>query len=114
MKLDILPIDKSKIKYKNERFAIDLAENEYIFEVYWNPVAEIFTFHMYDKTGNPIILGRRIVYGVDMLSNAVDDRLPDLKIIPLDKTGKSEKTGITYENFMESVLPYIIEGETDG
>lgn len=110
MKVKYLPINKENIKRKPDRFNIKIGEQEYIIQVSWN-VEGFFSINIYDTHSNPIILGKKIVYGVDILSNVVDDRLPaGYKIIPMDKTGKSESTGITFDNFMDSVKPYIVGG----
>ncbi|MBM7623643.1 phage baseplate plug family protein [Sporohalobacter salinus] len=110
MQVNILPIDTEDIDKSNDRFAIDLDGNTYIFEVFWNPIGEFFSFNMYDENEEALIMGRKIIYGVDMLRNVIDERIPNLKIIPVDKTGDAEKTGITFYNFIESVKPVIIDG----
>lgn len=108
MKVKYLPIDKENIKSRPDRFNIKIDDQEYIIQVSWN-IEGFFSINIYDTLGDPIILGKKIVYGVDILKNVVDDRLPEgYKIIPMDKTGNSEKDGITFDNFMDSVKPYIV------
>lgn len=107
MEINYLPIDKNNIKRKPDRFNITIKDKDLIFEVYWN-YEGYFSFNLYDQAGEPIIYGRRIVYGVDMIDNIINDRLPkDIKIIPMDKTGRAEKNGINFRNFMANVKPYI-------
>lgn len=107
LQLNILPIDVSNIRKQPDKFEIELDGNDYIFKVFWNEQGQFFSFDMYEEDG-PMIQGRRIVYGVNMLENIADERVPDVQIIPADKTGDAEKTGITFDNFMSSVKPVIV------
>lgn len=107
MELNYLPINKSKTKM--DKFIIQLGESEYLFEIYWNPIGEYFAFNMYDIDENPIILGRKIVHGVDMLDNIIDDRLPNVVILPVNPA--VEEGQITYDNFMDDVKCYILPGD---
>jgi hypothetical protein len=111
MEYQILPIDKSNLKKENDRFAITIGGTEFIFEIFWNDYGQFFSFNLYDQTDNPIIVGKKIVYGFNWLRGITDIRLPAAKIICIDKTGYAEKTGITYENFMASVIPLVIEDD---
>jgi len=110
--VNYLPIKTENINKKPDKFTINLKDAELIFEVFYNAQGEFFSFNLFDKEENPIIYGRRIVYGVNILENIIDDRLPtNVKIIPLDKTGQAEKIGITFDNFMQSVKTYIVVGD---
>jgi hypothetical protein len=103
VQLNYLPITKSKTK--TDRFIIELDENNYIFEVYWNPIGEYFAFNMYDIDENLIISGRKITYNVDMLDNIIDERVPGVQILPVNPAVEDDH--ITYDNFMDSVKCYI-------
>lgn len=107
MKLNYLPINKSKTR--TDSFIIELDGNNYIFEFYYNPIGKHFTFNMHDIDENAIVLGAKIVYNFDMLGNIVDDRLPNVIIMPADPSAQDQK--ITYENFMDSVKCYIFAGD---
>lgn len=107
MKLNYLPINKSKTK--KDKFIITLDNKEYLFEVYWNDIGKFFVFNMYDSEENPIILGRKITYNINMLDNIIDDRLPDVSIYPLNPS--IEDGHITFDNFMETVKCYILPGD---
>lgn len=111
MKVNYLPINKDNIKKAPDSFITTIEKEEFIFKFSWNPEEEAFFFDLADYEGNPILLGRRLTYGQDMLDNVVDDRLPQVKIIPLDKTGVAEEEGINFTNLMKSVRPYIIVGD---
>jgi len=108
--LSYLPIEVDNIKKQPFKFAIDLQNKTLIFEVSYNEQGSFFSFNLFDKEENPILYSRRVVYGVDMLENIVDDRVPEIRIIPVDKTGNAESIGITLDNFMSSVKPYIVGG----
>ena len=107
MELQYLPIDRESIKYRADRLAIDIAGQQVIFRVSWNPVAESFFFDLFDNEGDLILAGRKIVYATDMLENIKDDRVPEVEIIPLDPSGGADDIGITFDNFMREVKPYI-------
>lgn len=110
MELDYLPIDVDNIKYRPDRFAINLSGTILIFRISWNPVAEAFYFDLFDREGVAIVHGRRIVYGSDML-DVPDERLPDVSIIPADVSGDADNEGLTFDNFMKDVKCYIFEGD---
>lgn len=102
-KLNYLPISKSKTVM--DRFIIELDENNYIFEVYWNAIGEYFAFNMYDIDENSIIFGRKITYNVNILDNIVDERVPGVEIIPVNPAVEDDH--ITYDKFMDSIKCYI-------
>ena len=108
MKLQYLPIEKENIEYKPDRLAINLDDKRLIFRVSWNTVAEAFFFDLFDNEGNTILAGRRIVYAQNMLENIPDDRVPDVRIVPVDLS--ANHTEITFDNFMDSVKPWIVGG----
>ena len=108
MELSYLPINRENILYRPDRLAITLGDQQVIFRISWNPVAESFFFDLFDNEGDYILAGRRIVYAQDMLENIPDERVPGVQIIPLDMSGEADPFGITFENFMKSVKPYIV------
>lgn len=106
-----LPVNTENIEQINDRFAVDINDQEFIFELFWNQEGEFFSFNMYDRREEPIIVGRKIVYGIDLLANTVDERLPNVKIMAIDESGRSESKGITLENFGDSVLLGVVDNE---
>lgn len=111
MELDYLPIDTENIEYRPDKFAIDLSGTRLIFRISWNPVAEGFFFDLFNDEGDPIVYGRRIVYGENMLDIS-NEKIPDnVLIYPFDVTGEDEKERITFDNFMNNVKPYIFVGD---
>ncbi|QTL96566.1 hypothetical protein GM661_00565 [Iocasia frigidifontis] len=105
-----LPISIEDIEHRPDQFAITLGNVQLIFRVSWNPIDEAFFFDLFDNEGAYIIAGRRIVYANDMLAGITDDRLPEgVSIYPADPSGEADEIGITFDNFMNSVKPWIIE-----
>lgn len=113
MKVNYLPINRKEIEKRPDKFITTIAKTELIFQISWNPEIKAFFFNLYDYEENPILLGRRIVYGEDMLATLLDERVADIEIIPLDKTGEAKREGITFDNFMSSIKPYIFEGDSE-
>lgn len=112
MDLEVLPIDKENIKMMPDRFTIEVEGVQLIFQFSYNVEDKKFYFNIYEEDETPIIQGRRLVYGEDMLENIHNDYLPsDVKIIPLDFSG--EESEITYNTLMESIKPYIFPGDFD-
>lgn len=109
MELNYLPIEVENIKESPDLFEVEINNVTLIFLVYYNKIYDYFGFNIYSKDGEVIIEGRKIVYGVNMFSDVVDNRLPNVKIYPYSKN--SEITSITYNNFMDDVKPYIVEGD---
>jgi hypothetical protein len=111
MKASYIPINKENIIKQPERFSINLHGITLVFEICWNPEGGFFSVDIYNEEEDPIVLGRKIVYGSDILYNIYSLlELPDVEIIPLDKSGEAEKTGITLDNFGEEVKLYVVGG----
>ena len=111
MKLRYLPINKENLRKQPDYFTIEITDNILAFVVRWNEVGRFFSFDIYDEDGGPILLGRKIVYASDMLSQ-VDI---DAEILPVSKQedAEAERTGITFDNFMRDVKPYIFTDSDD-
>lgn len=112
MKVKYLPISKENIKLRPDYFAIEIDTDIYVFVIRWNETGKFFAFDLYNDAGEEIILGRRIVYGSNMLANS---KIENFRIIPLSKVENSEakRTGITFSNFIDDVRPYIVGGSND-
>lgn len=59
----------------------------------WNTRTESWTFDISTTTGEPIVLGTRIVPDWDLLGRFVDRRLPVGRFIAHDRSGNGEKPG---------------------
>ena len=102
--VNFLPIDKNKIP---EQFEIIISGVLLKFVVRYNSMPDFFTADIYDKDNNVIAYGKRFIVNVDLFENIIDGRLPKVKIIPYDISNSVSR--ITYENFMDVVIPYIFE-----
>lgn len=109
MELNYLPIKRKNIEFRPDQFSISISGQQLIFRTSWNPVAEAFFFDLFDNEGNPIISGRRIVYAQNMLENIPESNFTNVSIVPIDPSGENDRTGITLENFMREIKPWIIE-----
>lgn len=105
--MEFLPIEKENIEIRPDKLAVNLSGEQLIFRVSWNVVAEAFFFDLFDKEGDYILSGRKIIYGYNMLDNIPDERVPDVSITPLDPSGEEDNIGITFGNFMNDVKPWI-------
>ena len=111
MILEYLPINKDKIKYRPEVFEMDIKGTLYKFRFSYNTYDNMFYGSMYRAIDNkPIIEGKKIVYSSDFLGNIKDDAKPDnIIIIPVDFSNEPVNE-INFDNFMEDVFLYIIDG----
>lgn len=110
MELTYIPLEVKEIDKVSDRFVITLAGVELCFEVAWNEEVGAFFASCYDSEGAPILEGRNLIYGENFFEGVLDDRLPKIRVIPLDLTGGAEATGITLENVKnETVKLYVFE-----
>lgn len=110
MELQYIPLEVTTIEKVSDRFNITLAGAELLFEVAWNDEAGAFFASCYDLNWDPILEGRNLIYGENFLEGVLDERLPAVRIIPLDLTGAAEATGITLENVKnETIKLYVFE-----
>ena len=108
MELLYLPIDRDGIEYRPDVLGISVDELMLIFRTAYNPVAEAFFCDIMTRNYEPILQGKRLVYGGDLLANTHDRRIPSIiSIVPLDPSGGADQEGITWGNFMRDVKPYI-------
>lgn len=103
--MEYLPVQKDNLKSKPYRFLIEIEGVQLIFEFRYNQIDENIYFDVLDVDENPIIIARKLVYSVDLFSNVIDNRLPEVVILPLDANERVDK--ITLDNFMDRVIPYI-------
>lgn len=110
MILQYLPINKKDIFKRPEIFLMEIEESIYEISVSYNVYDEDFYFSMYEEvTGDPIIEGRRIVFGNDLLENIKNDHLPNnTSIIVVNARNSLDGYKVTKDNFMEEIKPYLI------
>jgi len=108
MEFDYLPFTFDELPVKKQ---FELAGLFYSIQIQYNEIGEFFTFYIYDDEDN-ILLANKLVYGHDVLSAAVVDGLPDVKIVPFSLTDavSDVKTpiDITPDNFGSEVKLYLV------
>lgn len=110
MELTYIPLEVKDLERVSDRFNITVAGVELLFEMAWNDEAGALFGSCYDANGDPILEGRNLIYGENFFEGVLDERLPAIRIIPLDLTGAAEATGITLENLKnETIKLYVFE-----
>lgn len=99
---EYIPVEKDSLP---EQFEIDLADETFILGFDYNKTFDFFTVDLYDMNMNPIVLGEKMVIGVPLWSDIVDERIPAPTLIPLDESGKEIR--ITFDNFMNTVFLFV-------
>jgi len=114
MILNYLPIDKDMIKYRPEVFEMNIKGVLYTFRFSYNTYDSRFYASIYRTSDKkPIIEGKKVTYGVDLLSGFYNDAKPeDIVLIPVDFSSEPVEE-VTEESFMDSVYVYIIDGDID-
>lgn len=87
------------------QFAIDLEGDTYILGVNYNKTGDCYTVDLWDGSGDVIILGEKLILGVPLFSQLVDERVPVTSIVPMDESGK--ETRVSQNNFGKTVFLYI-------
>lgn len=98
-----IDIEKEKIPYS---FEVVLAGETFQFEVFYNVVGDFFSVNLY-KNHQLVVLGEKIVYGVDLFDNLKHLDVPKVTIRPFDTTSIANR--ITYENMNEDVFLYVLD-----
>lgn len=96
-----IEIEKELIPYK---FEIEFNDEEYTLEINHNQRFDFFTVDLFyqDKL---IVCGEKLVLDRQLFENIVDVRLPNVKIIPKDRSKREAR--ITYENMNQTVFLYV-------
>lgn len=105
--MNVLPINTDILEERPDRFRITIGDKRLVFRITYNTTDKAIYADIFDNEGVPLVQGRKLVYGVDLLGTTADDRLPVAVIVPVDFTG--EYQDITLDNLMDEVLPVVIE-----
>lgn len=100
--MEYIEIDVDLVPY---RFEIALENETYTFEIEYNSVGDFFTMNLL-KNDVVIVQGDKVVYGKPLFSSVTYRDVPNIKIIPLDKSGQCER--VTFENFGKDVKLYLV------
>ncbi len=98
-----IDIEKELIPY---RFDISLADEMFTFEVHYNGKGDYFTVDL-ERDGEVLVLGEKIVYGVELFQDIRDDQFPNVAILPYDESGST--AAVTWETLSTSVFLYVLE-----
>jgi len=105
--MEYIDIEKEQIPY---RFDISIADEVFTFEVHYNAEYDFFTVDL-ERDGDVLAVGEKLVYGMPLFYDVMDNRFPKLPIVPYDESEIS--TAVTWETLGTSVFLYVIEGEDD-
>ncbi|QCT02729.1 hypothetical protein E6C60_2014 [Paenibacillus algicola] len=105
--MEYIDIEKDQIPH---RFDVDLAGEMFTFEVHYNADYDFFTVDL-EKDGVVLTTGEKLVYGLPLFLDVMDNRFPKVPIIPYDESEKNRE--VTWETLGVSVFLFVIEGEED-
>jgi hypothetical protein len=104
--MEYIEINKSELP---ERFAIDLANETFVLEFYYNELGDFFTVNLYEPNGlegeTPLVMGEKLVLNQPLWGDFTSLNFPSPTIVPMDLAGK--ETRITWENMNETVFLYL-------
>ncbi|HEY2493249.1 MAG TPA: hypothetical protein VGI33_10095 [Paenibacillus sp.] len=103
--MEYIDIEKNLIPY---RFDLSLADEVFTFEVHYNEEHDFFTVDL-ERDGEVLVLGEKLVYGMPLFYDVMDNRFPKLSIVPYDESENS--IAVTWTTLSESVFLYVIEDE---
>lgn len=110
---DYIPVNKYELP---ERFDIDLADETFQLQFNYNETGDFFTVDLYaygqDERPYPVVMGERLVLGRFLWADVVREDIPAPALMPLDIGRKAKR--LTFENFMESVFLYVVDGDGEG
>jgi hypothetical protein len=97
-----IPINKNQVPY---RFEIALGVELFTIEVRYNADFDFFTLDCF-KGSEVLVYGEKIVYGVPLFVDVLDQRFPVLQIVPIDNAGAEERVG--YDNIGQTVFLQVV------
>lgn len=74
-------------------FSVTLEGKLLTFEFRWNERSGAWFLSLFDDTGAPIVSGRRVVLGADLLGRSSDARLPPGTLLAYDTSGANLDAG---------------------
>lgn len=88
-----------------ERFEFDFDERTFQFGINYAESQNLFSVDIFTSSGEPIVLGERLVLNEKLWKDIIDDRLPSVDIVPMDESGVERE--VTKDNFMKTVFLYL-------
>lgn len=105
--MEYIDIEKEQIPY---RFDIELVGVVFTFEVHYNADFDYFTVDL-EKNGEVLATGEKLIYGLPLFIDIMDNRFPKVPIVPYDESEKS--TAVTWATLGESVFLFVIEEDEE-
>ncbi|WP_336761730.1 phage baseplate plug family protein [Paenibacillus sp. USHLN196] len=107
--MEYVDIEKDLIPYC---FDISLEDEIFTFEVHYNEQFDYFTVDL-EKDGEVLTTGEKLVYGMTLFYDVIDNRFPRVPIVPYDQS--ETESIVNWRTLSESVFLYLIktEGEDD-
>lgn len=105
---DRLLVDKYLMPYS---FDILLGAEWFNLEFQYNQTADLFTVTL-SKNDEVIVYDEPIIYGVSLFDDLYQSGVyPMIDICPIDESG--QETVVTWDNFGETVLLCVMQGDED-
>lgn len=105
--MEYIDIEKNLVPY---RFDISLADVIYTFEVQYNEQFDYFTVDL-ERDGEVLVTGEKLVYGLTLFYDVMDNRFPKVPIVPYDQS--ETESVVNWRTLSESVFLFLIEGDED-
>lgn len=110
MAVEIIPIENEQLAFRQ---LMTLNEAVVNLRFYYNSRSERWKMDVLDQDNDPIILGRTVNLGLDLLGRFFDERLPDGFLSTFDLKDRDSEPDL--ENFGSDVLMiFDTEDEEDG
>ncbi len=100
---EYIKINKAEIPY---RFETDIDGTIYTFEIHYNADYDFFTISL-ELNGEVLAVGEKIVYGVPLFLDIMDDRFPELPILPWDESGTVDV--VNWATLGKTVFLYVLD-----
>lgn len=111
--MEYIEIEKAELP---QRFSIDLAEETFVLEIFYNESFDFFSCNLYEPNDlegeTPLIMGEKLILNQPLWYDFTSLNLPAPTIVPMDLANKEKR--ITWENMNETVFLYLLnEGDKD-
>ncbi|MBH5316701.1 hypothetical protein I6N90_02615 [Paenibacillus sp. GSMTC-2017] len=102
-----IAIEKNLVPY---RFDMGIDNELFTFEIHYNSEFDFFTVDL-ERNGETLVVGEKMVYGVQLFGDVLDNRFPKTAIIPYDESGNAQE--VTWNTLSDSVFLFLYEGADD-
>lgn len=102
--MEYIDIEKTLIPY---RFDVTLQDEMFTMEVQYNDDYDFFTVDL-EQDGEVLVTGEKLVYGLPLFRDIMDNRFPGVALVPYDESGKQQV--VNAETLSESVFLFVMDG----